>query len=154
MMDEKDGEPQLLYRVEIKAPRSKVVSTNSISSAMFGHPVEVRGAFYGMKLYLQKQANQWFKEHPCHLGQPVREICTVGNPSGLFDPVNYHPSEKVITDVLIKNGFLPDDNCDWIPFVTFQSFKGHKRKEWLFRLDFYALSDRDLETLDTMEEGF
>ena len=152
MTDEKD--PQLLYRVEIKAPRSKVVSTNSISSAMFGHPVEVRGAFYGMKLYLQKQANQWFKEHPCHLGQPVREICTVGNPSGLFDPVNYHPSEKVITDVLIKNGFLPDDNCDWIPFVTFQSFKGHKRKEWLFRLDFYALTDSDLETLDAMEEGF
>ena len=154
MTDENGKEGQLLYRVEIKAPRSKVVSTNSISSAMFGHPVEVRGAFYGMKLYLQKQANQWFKEHPCRLDQPVREICTVGNPSGLFDPVNYHPSEKVITDVLIKNGFLPDDNCDWIPFVTFQSFKGHKRKEWLFRLDFYALSDRDLETLDTMEEGF
>ena len=154
MTDENGKEGQLLYRVEIKAPRSKVVSTNSISSAMFGHPVEVRGAFYGMKLYLQKQANQWFEEHPCHLDQPVREICTVGNPSGLFDPVNYHPSEKVITDVLIKNGFLPDDNCDWIPFVTFQSFKGHKRKEWLFRLDFYALSNRDLEILDAMEEGF
>lgn len=152
-MDNQD-KGDLLYRVEIKAPRSKVVSTNSISSAMFGHPNEVRGAFYGMKLYLQKETTKWFKDYPCRLTQPVKEICTIGNPSGLFDPVNYHPSEKVITDVLIKNGFLPDDNCDWIPFVTFQSFKGHKRKEWLFRLDFYALTDWDRELLSDMEEGF
>lgn len=148
----KDTDRKLLYRLELTAPKEKIVSTNKISTAMFGASAQMRGAFYGMKTYLKQQTQLFYDSHPAKLKEKVHEVVTVGNLKGIFDPVNYHPSEKIIVDTLIKNGLLPDDNSEWIPFVTFKAFKLIPRSHWLFRLDFYALNSYEKELLKHMDD--
>lgn len=75
------------------------------------------------------------KPAPFPVGAKITESFTVTAPAKVssFDPVNFHPTEKVIVDTLVKGGILEDDNGSVIPEVKFYS-GGKKGKSYKFRL--------------------
>lgn len=123
-------------------PASDVLNQNWISTALFC-PAKLRNGmrwrFMQAKTKLQAIAQTYLdteKPAPFEAGKKIKETFTVTAPCMVkkFDPVNFHPTEKVIVDVLVKGGVLEDDNGLVIPSVVFKS-GGSRGKFYEFRLE-------------------
>ena len=133
---------KLEYRFELEPAlcinankESQGMNPKCMSKSRYG----IWGAFLSMKQKLQEQANAWIDENkPEPFGCPVKETFWVGNlrPSMNYDPVNYHPIEKVVTDVFVKRGILIDDHSLLIPEVTFRGLEKISRKKYEFVIQF------------------
>ena len=127
-------------------------NANQISTGMFRPSANVRGVFMEMKKRVQDITQMWIdSEKPAPLPTPVKEYFYVGGPSKRkFDPVNWHPTEKIVVDKLVKNGLLEDDDYKRIPEVTFKALPEENRGHFEFKIEFFPYKkdeeDRDLFT--------
>ena len=114
-------------------------NANQISTGMFRPAANVRGVFLEMKKQVQAIVQMWIdSEKPAPLPAPVKECFYVGGPSKhKFDPVNWHPTEKIIVDKLVKNGLLEDDDYKRIPEVTFKALPEENRGHFEFKIEFF-----------------
>ena len=128
-------------------PASDVLNQNWIASALFC-TAQVRNGmrwrFMEAKGKIQKIVGMWIEEAkpaPFPIGLPLLERFTVTGPmqAKMFDPVNFHPTEKVAIDVLVKHGLLSDDNGEVIPKVEFL-YGGRQKAGYTFRVELEALS--------------
>lgn len=131
-------------------PGSDVLNQNWISTALFC-PAKLRNGmrwrFMNAKTKLQGIAKTYVeneKPEPFEPGRKIKETFTVTAPCTVkyFDPVNFHPTEKVLVDVLVKEGILEDDNGLVIPSVVFKS-GGSKGRGYEFRLE---MEEEDITT--------
>lgn len=126
------------------------VNANLVSEGLFHPKNNIRGVFISTKKLVQQIVQTWINsEKPAPLTPPVREEFFVGSPRPhSFDPVNWHITEKIVVDVLVKNGLLPDDDYKNIPEVTFRPLPDENRGEYEFKIQFfpYEAQDRDLFT--------
>ena len=127
-------------------PASDALNQNWIASALFC-PAQVRNGmrwrFMEAKGKIQKIVGMWIEENkpaPFPPDARLRERFTVTGPSAakMFDPVNFHPTEKVAIDVLVKHGLLPDDNGEVIPEVEFL-YGGRQKAGYTFRVEIFLL---------------
>lgn len=128
-------------------PTSDVLNQNWIASALFCTAQVKNGMrwrFMEAKGKIQKITEMWIEEAkpaPFPPETRLQERFTVTGPKAakVFDPVNFHPTEKVVIDVLVKHGLLPDDNGEVIPKVEFL-YGGRQKAGYTFRVELEALS--------------
>lgn len=141
-----------------RIPAADVLNQNWISTGLFC-PAKLRNGmrwrFMESKSKLQSIAKAYVeseKPEPFGAGKKIKETFTVTAPCTVkyFDPVNFHPTEKVLVDVLVKEGILEDDNGLVIPSVVFKS-GGSKGRGYEFRLEMEE--DESVTPMPEGEEG-
>ena len=92
---------------------------------------------------IRRIVQMWVDENkpaPFPEGAKIGERFTVTGPkrASVFDPANFHPTEKVVIDVLVQNGLLPDDNGEVIPEAAF-CYGGRRESGYEFRVELFEV---------------